>query len=269
MRVDASYKEGITTVGYVLVAILLFLSAFRTNQKEKGCPASKATKFADRPFLVGVLTGINLCPPFLGAVVSAVDISGPWAGMLVFTAFFAGSTIWLLPVFIFGVLGSKKFMRTVAVFGSVIVGAWFLGQAANKGWKFYQELNPPEISANTQVVSLFDGRLAYLLVDDSTTYASFVDTLHKVRKGPTFVVHDTAALRGQCYVFASAEWLAAHRVDPLNLKVTDRFVVVLPPLSSGRSDSAWIGRITGFLGGYSFKLADTGGTLFNMAHELK
>ena len=273
LQIDGEQKRVIVAIGYALVAVMLFQSAFQTNKREKGCAVTKVSKFADRPILIGLVTGINLCPPFLGVVVDAAGISGPLAGMLVFIAFFVGSSIWLLPIVVFGVMGNKKFMRQVALWGSILVGVWFAAQATRTAVDMTREYlaKPPAAAADDAdhpVVSLLDGRHAYILADDTASLAPLMAAFQTMRSGPTAWAADSTQLRGDCYVFVGTNWLTAHAMADSALKADGRFVVALPEPAGAVADSAYVIRIVSFFKEYSFRHSLSGGTLFRMGtHE--
>jgi sulfite exporter TauE/SafE len=136
-HIDFDGMGYITASGYILFSLFLLLTVFRTHRKEHHCyiDKTKKTTFLDRPVVLGILTGINFCPPFLLALTKAFEGSGPVAGMLLFSSFFAGTTLFLLPLSAFGILGSKPVFRMIARWGAVSVSIWFLILA---GIKFYE-----------------------------------------------------------------------------------------------------------------------------------
>jgi sulfite exporter TauE/SafE len=119
-------KGLITAAGYFLFSVFLLITAFRTHRRDQYCSAGRWAGIIDRPLVLGVLTGINICPPFLLALTKAFSGSGPSAGMTLFASFFVGTSIWLLPIAAFGLLGEQKLFRSIARCGAVAVSAWFL-----------------------------------------------------------------------------------------------------------------------------------------------
>lgn len=274
LQIDSEQKRVVVAIGYALVAFMLIKSAIQTDKREKGCAVSKWSSFSDRPFLIGLVTGVNLCPPFLGVVTDAAGVSGPMAGMLVFVAFFAGSSIWLLPIVVFGVIGNKKIMRRVALWGSVLVAIWFAAQATRTAVDLAREgFGKPAVTTSEDalrpVVSLFDGQHAYLLSDDTIATRPLMQVFQEHRKGPTMYATDTTQIRGDCYIFVTGRWLESHAVRDSALKTDGRFVVVLPPPPETGIDSAYTNRIVTFFSKYSFRMAMKGGTLFTLGGQKK
>ncbi len=78
---------------------------------------------------LGLLTGVNICPPFLAALAAAVQAGGWLRGAWVFTAFFFGTSLILLPLPWFGRLGESPAWRAAGRVAAALVGAWLLLQA--------------------------------------------------------------------------------------------------------------------------------------------
>jgi sulfite exporter TauE/SafE len=88
--------------------------------------AAPALERARAPFLLGLLLGVNLCPPFIVAL-SDVLVSGTAAyGIAFFSVFFLVTTLFLLPFLFLGRLAKVEAIRTVARLAAAIVGAVYL-----------------------------------------------------------------------------------------------------------------------------------------------
>jgi sulfite exporter TauE/SafE len=131
-------KGLITAAGYSLFSIFLLITAFRTHRRDQGCRAGRWAGIIDRPLVLGILTGINICPPFLLALTKAFSGSGPAAGMTLFSAFFVGTSIWLAPIAAFGLLGKQRLFRSIARWGAVAVSAWFLVLAGLLTYNYFR-----------------------------------------------------------------------------------------------------------------------------------
>jgi sulfite exporter TauE/SafE len=125
-HVEFGEKGLFTAAAYCLFSIFLLAATFRTHQRDRCFRTGRWALAVDRPLLLGVLTGINFCPPFLLALTKATTLSGPVAGMALFAAFFVGTSIFLVPLSVFGLFGGQRLFRTVARCGAVAVSAWFL-----------------------------------------------------------------------------------------------------------------------------------------------
>ncbi len=78
------------------------------------------------PALLGLLAGINLCPPFLLAVTAVLDVGGIIQGMVFFLAFFLATSVYLLPLLFSGLAARFDSVRFAARFASVLVGIYFI-----------------------------------------------------------------------------------------------------------------------------------------------
>jgi sulfite exporter TauE/SafE len=119
-------KGLITAAGYCLFSVFLLVTAFRTYRHDQNCRIGRWAGITDRPLVLGILTGINICPPFLLALTKAFQGSGPAAGATLFAAFFVGTSLFLMPIAAFGLLGEQKLFRSIARWGAVAVSIWFL-----------------------------------------------------------------------------------------------------------------------------------------------
>jgi sulfite exporter TauE/SafE len=257
-EVNRSY---FTAIAYCLFSTLLFLSAFRANQKEKGCVLPGWSRFADNPFLLGIATGINYCPSFLIALTRAVDISGPLSGGLLFAAFFFGTSLFLVPLIVFGVMGNKKILRLAGQFAAVLVGTWFLTQAV---LFFVKPFLPAYRGAASgpPLVTLLDSTRAAILTTDTASFSLLKDRLSKKRPGPVAFAADTGSIAGAGYVFVDRNWPASTGQSFVSLKRSGRFVFVLPQARQPAGE-AYADRLIVFLGKYWFKKSPGSAILFS------
>jgi sulfite exporter TauE/SafE len=123
---DFAGKGLLTAAAYGLFSIFLLIATFRTHRRDRLCSTGRWAVIIDRPLILGMLTGINICPPFLLALTKAVCGPGPIAGMALFAAFFVGTSVFLLPLSVFGLLGGQRLFRSVARCGAVAISVWFL-----------------------------------------------------------------------------------------------------------------------------------------------
>jgi len=81
------------------------------------------------PFGLGFLTGINVCPPFLTGMVVACDLGSAGGGAAFFAAFFAATSLYILPVLgVWPWLSSAK-VRNLGRWALGLAGLWYLVQA--------------------------------------------------------------------------------------------------------------------------------------------
>jgi sulfite exporter TauE/SafE len=134
--IDRSY---FTLAAYLLFSAFLIVSSIRSRKCDGACRTGSVwARFSEWPVLLGVLTGINFCPSFLLAFARSFELSGPAAGMVFFAAFFAGTSLFLLPLSFVGMLGRKELVRTVARVVGILVAAWFILNAAFIAYRLFK-----------------------------------------------------------------------------------------------------------------------------------
>ena len=73
-------------------------------------------------FGIGILTGLAPCPPFLASVVVALQAHGPASAMLVMIAFFAGASVYLVPVWLAPLAVSSRWRPRLRTAGRFVAG---------------------------------------------------------------------------------------------------------------------------------------------------
>jgi sulfite exporter TauE/SafE len=79
------------------------------------------------PFLMGLLMGINLCPPFLLSVIYVFTLHSAVKGMIYFVMFFLGTTLYFLPLAGLKWFSNQPDFRMAARISAVLVGLIFGG----------------------------------------------------------------------------------------------------------------------------------------------
>ncbi len=97
-------------------------------------------------FGLGLLTGATPCPPFLAALVIALQTRGPAGAMIVFFAFFAGTSLWLVPVWIAPVL-LRSGWRRLAARASRFIAAGIAAYALVFAWKGMARASRPRAAS--------------------------------------------------------------------------------------------------------------------------
>ena len=132
-------SEYLMAGSYIAVAVYMIYSAFIERRKMKGCCSqSKMAKNAGNPFLVGLLTGISICPAFAGAVAKGIDSGGALGGFLIFTGFFVGTTLYMIPFSFLSFFTRQKMFRVAGIAASILVSAWFFYEGSQI---FYDKYN--------------------------------------------------------------------------------------------------------------------------------
>jgi sulfite exporter TauE/SafE len=108
------------------LAVLLAAYAFalpRTPAMACGRACARYKNLA--PAVIGVVTGINLCPPFLAAGVRAIENASLAGALLFFLLFFLGTSIWFVPSVSLGLLRRFEAVSVVARFTLFLLAAYY------------------------------------------------------------------------------------------------------------------------------------------------
>lgn len=123
--IPVTVRIPLTFTGYILFSLYLLLSVVRVRKACTGCHTGKVLRITRSPFLLGILTGFSVCPSFLIALTGAFGSSGPANGMMLFIGFFAGTTVYMLPFSLFGLLTTKNWITKAARMIAVVVSIYF------------------------------------------------------------------------------------------------------------------------------------------------
>ena len=75
--------------------------------------------------LLGLFTGVNLCPPFVVAAVRAMETGSVGGAVLFFLAFFAGTAVWFVSLAALGALRVAETVATVARYTMLALAAYY------------------------------------------------------------------------------------------------------------------------------------------------
>ncbi len=123
-------QKVIIPVLYILLALLLLLygiTGINPFARFTLCrflkPHFESSRFL---FLLGLLVGISPCPPFLLGFVNVLEFAGILNGVIFFLLFFLATSVYFLPLVLFGYLARFELIRTTARILSIITGIYFL-----------------------------------------------------------------------------------------------------------------------------------------------
>ncbi len=111
-------------IAYLLSASFLVITCISTRRGEDRCSLPRFMRLTKQPVLLGLVTGINYCPPFLVAFTKAMISGGVFLGTMFFVSFFFGTSVLMMPLVMFGGLPSKSTFKTIGVIASLVVAAW-------------------------------------------------------------------------------------------------------------------------------------------------
>ncbi len=145
---DAKVQALLFGAANLGVAILLAWYSFRLRpaameagcgQACGGCPAGRGRWSHLGPASLGLVTGLNLCPPFIAATARAAQGGSLAYALLFFVFFFLGTTAWFLPLPAIGLLRRTGSLILVAriTMGLLAVYYGYLGLIAFVGRLLY------------------------------------------------------------------------------------------------------------------------------------
>jgi hypothetical protein len=134
-------------VVYLLLAcVLLWYAVSARRSCAQPCADSKLVQIAESrnrgvagAATLGLLTGLNLCPPFLVAGIRAAQLGSMAAALLFFAVFFLGTSIWFVPFVGLGCIVRNQAVITVARMAMALIALYYLsmGIAMLLGKKTY------------------------------------------------------------------------------------------------------------------------------------
>jgi sulfite exporter TauE/SafE len=116
----------------VILAAMLMVYGFRPPRAPcaaGGPVAQRLEKWvhpALLPILFGFLTGVNLCAPFLLALTQAIATGTLIGSVLFFLAFFAGTSVYMVPLGFSSLLWRWPAVQIVGRLAAGVVGAFYL-----------------------------------------------------------------------------------------------------------------------------------------------
>jgi sulfite exporter TauE/SafE len=119
----------ITLTNFWVGIVMIIYSLGMINNKFCSLFPFKKIKW---PFLVGFLTGINVCPPFIASLSYVFNLKDIIISILYFLMFFLGSSTYIIPVALFGPLTKINRLQKVAQFSGMVVGLYFIYQSLIK-----------------------------------------------------------------------------------------------------------------------------------------
>jgi len=147
-----------TGISYILLSLFLIVNTLRIHRAEKACKVAGWMKLTHSAFLLGIFTGVNFCPSFLIALTKSVDLGGAVSGIMLFMGFFAGTTLYLLPLALTGLLSVIGTVKKLARIASLLIAVWFIWQGGinlHKAWKDTQAtiINPMAKNYSVYVIT--------------------------------------------------------------------------------------------------------------------
>lgn len=122
-------------IGVATIALAVLLIAYGFAGWPRSCQAAAAGAKLGKlplrssllmPVVLGLITGVNICPPLLMAFGSAAQLPGLWQSLAFFAAFFVGTSVYIAPLPLIGMAGRHEVIRTVGRLAAGVVGVFYL-----------------------------------------------------------------------------------------------------------------------------------------------
>lgn len=129
---QSGYREIIFAISYILLSLTLIIYTFSNSHRVCNVkyfnkffnPANKEKNFTTI-LLLGLFTGLNVCPPFVLAFSDAAFFTNILSSILYFIAFFTGTTIYFMPIPFIGALKSNQ-IKFIGQMCSLIIGVFYM-----------------------------------------------------------------------------------------------------------------------------------------------
>jgi sulfite exporter TauE/SafE len=120
-------KIGLVVIIVLAVLLMAYGLGIKLSYHEFCKTAFKYSKSKKFPLILGILTGINLCPPFLLAIFYSFERSTtPLFGMIFFMAFFVSTSLFLLPIVLIKYLPRGAYLVKISQVTALIAGVIFI-----------------------------------------------------------------------------------------------------------------------------------------------
>ena len=113
---------------YIVFAVILIWYSIGRN-KNRECPAKIVSTVENKrlvPVLLGIVNSLGFCPALLLILTKGATQGTLVQSYLAFLAFFAGSSIWFLPLPFAGKLRRKQVIETIGIFATGLAGTIFI-----------------------------------------------------------------------------------------------------------------------------------------------
>lgn len=127
------YKELILGLAYIILAVLLFF--YGIINSHTFCSVKRAKKLLSKlsfvnskilPIMIGLFTGLNLCPPFLIAFTGAAGSGSILGSMFFFLMFFIATSLYFLPIPFIAMLKHHGEFKYIGKMTAVIMSLYYL-----------------------------------------------------------------------------------------------------------------------------------------------
>ncbi len=114
-------------IGGIYVLLALLLLAYGRGFKSETCAGQMVKKKTSAwPATLGLLTGLNLCPPFFLAFAAAAQTQTLRDSLLYFFSFFIGTSLYFLPLPLLGFCRKRAELKTIGRLAALVAAVFYL-----------------------------------------------------------------------------------------------------------------------------------------------
>jgi sulfite exporter TauE/SafE len=127
--IDTVFYRYVIIVGNIFIGVLLLSYGIIYQFPHKGICKTVKKYFGEKSgaFALGILTGINICPPFIAAATNAYIAGSVFMGIIYFLFFFLGTTLYMLPLFSMPFFYKyREKINIICRFAMIVIGIYFL-----------------------------------------------------------------------------------------------------------------------------------------------
>lgn len=125
LAINSSTVHLIISLGTIILAVLMMVYALGFWVWGSRVCATRFNRIKI-PFVLGFLTGINVCPPFLASLGYIFNLKSIGNGVIYFLMFFLGTSVYIIPMGFLYSLTTNKTFRRIAIASGFIAGFYFL-----------------------------------------------------------------------------------------------------------------------------------------------
>jgi len=122
------FRNYVSGVLYILFAIMLVWYAIDRNRKPD-CPARMTRTINNKklvPVFLGIVNSLGFCPALILILTSSATRPTLGQSYLAFLGFFAGSSLYFLPLPLAGKIKRKKIFETIGILATGLAGIIFI-----------------------------------------------------------------------------------------------------------------------------------------------
>jgi len=129
-----TWYRSVFGCAYISMAVMLVIYAIRTGRATCGTGATRSAWHGQRwlrhrflmPCVGGLITGLNICYPFMLAFAAAAALPSLFVSVWFFLMFFLGTSIFILPLPLLGLLRRHQALQTIGRLSAGLVGCYYL-----------------------------------------------------------------------------------------------------------------------------------------------